>query len=278
MAINRTPFNALVDDDGSGLTGSVWNKAAIQSVILDPADAAYANKYDTVVSNSNTGMQNAWAPGLSGHTYVSWYSAADMTINGIAGGVVGQRLTIRNDAGGGVIYVTHNSAAAAAGNKLSLVTTSGPTPIAGLGYASFVYQGSFWVLVAHEQGAWITPPFSAADYFSTPGSWTVAAGNVGYCKYRISGKQLTLQMYLNSTVTAGSPTQLKRNVPGGYSLVAAGGTFLGPCMMAYEAGPTTLSLVISNGTNFSMAKGYDTPAFANYTALHVSASLLFEIQ
>ena len=39
MAINRGPFNALIDDDGSGTTGSVWNKAAIQGVILDPVDA-----------------------------------------------------------------------------------------------------------------------------------------------------------------------------------------------------------------------------------------------
>ena len=39
MAINRGPFNALIDDDGSGMTGSVWNKAAIQSVLLDPIDA-----------------------------------------------------------------------------------------------------------------------------------------------------------------------------------------------------------------------------------------------
>ena len=37
--INRAPFNALVDDNGSGLTGSVWNKAAIAGSILDPVDA-----------------------------------------------------------------------------------------------------------------------------------------------------------------------------------------------------------------------------------------------
>lgn len=42
MAINRGPWNALVDDDGSNLVGSVWNKAAIKDVILDPADAALA--------------------------------------------------------------------------------------------------------------------------------------------------------------------------------------------------------------------------------------------
>jgi hypothetical protein len=38
VAINRAPFNALVDDNGSGLTGSIWNKAAIASVLLDPID------------------------------------------------------------------------------------------------------------------------------------------------------------------------------------------------------------------------------------------------
>jgi hypothetical protein len=43
MPINRAPFNALVDDNGTGLTGSIWNKAAIASVILDPADAAYVS-------------------------------------------------------------------------------------------------------------------------------------------------------------------------------------------------------------------------------------------
>jgi hypothetical protein len=42
MAINRGPFNALVDDDGTGTTGTPWNKAQIAGVILDPVDAAIA--------------------------------------------------------------------------------------------------------------------------------------------------------------------------------------------------------------------------------------------
>lgn len=42
MAINRGPFNALVDDDNSGTKGTPWNKAQIQGVILDPVDAALA--------------------------------------------------------------------------------------------------------------------------------------------------------------------------------------------------------------------------------------------
>jgi len=39
MAINRTPWTALVDDDGSNLTGTIWNKDKIKTVLLDPIDA-----------------------------------------------------------------------------------------------------------------------------------------------------------------------------------------------------------------------------------------------
>jgi hypothetical protein len=39
MAIDRAPWNTLIDDDGSNTTGSIWNKAAIKTVLLDPIDA-----------------------------------------------------------------------------------------------------------------------------------------------------------------------------------------------------------------------------------------------
>jgi len=39
MSIIRTNFNLLVDDDGTNLVGTVWDKAHIKDVILDPIDA-----------------------------------------------------------------------------------------------------------------------------------------------------------------------------------------------------------------------------------------------
>lgn len=39
MAIDRTAFNALVNDDGSNTTGTIWDKSAIAGSILDPVDA-----------------------------------------------------------------------------------------------------------------------------------------------------------------------------------------------------------------------------------------------
>jgi len=39
MAIDRGPWNTLADDDGSNTVGTLWNKAAIKTVLLDPIDA-----------------------------------------------------------------------------------------------------------------------------------------------------------------------------------------------------------------------------------------------
>lgn len=43
--INRVPYNALVDDAGTGTIGTPWNKQAIKDVLLDPIDAAIAPTY-----------------------------------------------------------------------------------------------------------------------------------------------------------------------------------------------------------------------------------------
>lgn len=94
MAIDRAPFNALVDDDGSGLTGSVWNKAAIQNVLLDPIDAQPLFQpvpFNAANFRGTGGM--IWTVGAAavienryaviGHLliwsfYISWFSGANV--------------------------------------------------------------------------------------------------------------------------------------------------------------------------------------------------------
>jgi hypothetical protein len=56
MAINRAPWTALVDDDGSNLTGSIWNKAAIKTVLLDPIDAQISTGTWTATDASGAGL------------------------------------------------------------------------------------------------------------------------------------------------------------------------------------------------------------------------------
>src|SRR4030095_11053924 len=67
MALDRTWYNTLVDDDGSGVVGSVWDKADVDS-LMDAVDSEIA-RLDT---KQTTG---AWTPtfsasgGSSGNVY-----------------------------------------------------------------------------------------------------------------------------------------------------------------------------------------------------------------
>jgi len=58
MAIDRGPWNALIDDDGSNLVGTVWNKDKIKTVLLDPTDAAIAAGDAAIIVPT----QGAWTP------------------------------------------------------------------------------------------------------------------------------------------------------------------------------------------------------------------------
>lgn len=63
MAIDRTNFNALVDDDGTGTTGSVWNKNAIDASILTPVDNALAFPWSTIAFSAGDFINMAVAAG-----------------------------------------------------------------------------------------------------------------------------------------------------------------------------------------------------------------------
>ena len=277
MAIDRGPWNALVDDDGSNLIGSVWNKDQIKTVLLDPIDAEIAAAVggivvppgtETLVTSTATGTVNDWAPGLVGHTTVVWTGTAALTITGIAGGVSGQRVTIKNR-GTAAISLAHASAGSAAANRLTNMATSAPTPIAPDGVAIYVYQtGAGWMLIGHEQGAWITPPFSAADYSSFGAqTWTVEAADVVTCLYHVAGRSLDVLLSLQNTTVSGGHPALTVRIPGGFlhsgltlfvpTVAAKDGTNpKGTGMAALNPAYTHLLLVYKDstgGTNWSAA-------------------------
>ena len=59
-------------------------------------------------------------------------------------------------------------------------------------------------MTAHDQGAWITPAFSAAHYMGIGGNaWTVSAGNIITQKYRLSGKTMTFVHSSNASSVSG---------------------------------------------------------------------------
>jgi len=106
MAIDRGPWNALVDDDGSNLTGSIWNKAAIKTVILDPTDAAIvAPTYGTFtpIDRSGAGLVFGTANGnyaKNGRLVFIWVHVSyPVTSNGSPAQIGGFPFPVGPDAG-----------------------------------------------------------------------------------------------------------------------------------------------------------------------------------
>jgi len=123
----------------------------------------------------------------------------------------------------GQVDFYHNHASGTALGKLKLCATTGFTSLAaGVGVAVFQYDATstIWRLVFHEQGAWITPAYNAADYFATaPMTWTVDAGDVITDSYYLRGRILFRQIVLATTSITGTPgSALKRTVPAGFSM------------------------------------------------------------
>lgn len=253
----------MVDTDSSQ---TLTNKSIVATQLTGTiAVARLGSGTHTVVSSSTTSNQNDWAPGLSGDTVIFWSGASNITVTGFAGGVSGQVIVFKNT-GTAVTTFSHNSGSSSAGNKLFNIATSAGTPVAGKGYAVYQYDGTQWQLVAHDQGAWITPTFAAGDYTAiTAGTWTVASGDVANQQYRLAGRALTVMTSLATTTVAqsgGNPVQLSiangawggftisnTNLTAGVVNDNAGGTALG--VISVTAAGTSIRLFRAGTAQFS---------------------------
>ena len=118
-------FNSLVDDNGTGTTGTILDKAEMGTLLVG-----------TVVPDTNTGTIHNWPPTLTPpRTLIEWSGAADFTCTGLAGGVAGYLVTVKNT-GTKVATFAHASASSSAANRFTNVVTSGPTPIAPGGWVT----------------------------------------------------------------------------------------------------------------------------------------------
>jgi len=285
MAINRAPFNALVDDDGSNSVGSIWNKNQIKTVILDPVDAALVADTQSrpgvaVVSTVGNIPSLALPSGSTGHLITYMINTSLATIQGMAPSAIPGQLWTIYTAGGGQVDFSHNDAAAT-GAKVINFATSGKTSLAGATSlaspaATFQYHsGVGWRMVAHEQGAWITPAYSGAAFTSNVGSWTVDAGDVTRYAYRLSGKTLTVSWYLQTTSVAGAPTVLKIAVPGGFTIV---GSSLHPIVHDDAGAGNAGSFCLPGGTTIDCYKAYGVGSFAAATnTTRLFGTITFEV-
>ncbi len=218
MAIDRTAYNALVDDDGSNTVGSLWNKQAIKNVLLDPIDVALIQAGSVVQRLTAAGSYvdlGLTTPGAD--TWIIVAGGAS-TIHGIAGGVDGQCVTIHSVVAGPVNLVHVSGSCAPANRLINLVTA--PTPLAIQGTATYRYDASSgaWRLIFHDQGQGLDVPYVQGNFISLGGgTWTVPAGSIVTNRYHLTGRMLHWTVYLQSSTIGGTPGQLGIYLPGGLS-------------------------------------------------------------
>ncbi len=189
--------------------GAGTNTTQIATTAFVAAGLALKTDATGVSIITSTGAQNALAlPAGTGDLVIVANNASLLSIQGIVAGLDGQRLTVISK-GAGQVDLYHNHASGTAAGKLKLFATTGITSLAaGSGVATFQYDATVtvWRLVAHEQGAWITPAFAAGDFLGgAPQVWTVDSGDVVSYKYRLSGRSLTVTWYLAATSVSGTP-------------------------------------------------------------------------
>jgi hypothetical protein len=278
MAITRT---VMIDDDGSGTTGTVLNNAWLQT-IYGQIDDAFIGVMAGAIPVTATGTVNNLAGGSAKQvTVFDCTNATALTITGFQFSTtprIGDQAIILAR-GAGPIALVHNSPNST--EKLSNAVTTQPTPLSGVwGRAVYVcIGGGFWVLMGHEQGAWLTDPFNAADYTGSGGAWTVTAGQVRAARYHLRGRTLSwmLDVYASTLGGAGS---VSRRVLGGYTIDDAVTTYYPPFVpnVIDSTGATSgygLGAVNTGAMNF-----YRDAAAGNFPAgnLSIFASGVFEVK
>lgn len=144
-------------------------------------------------------------------------NATLLTIQGIAAGIPGQRLTIVS-VGTGHVDVWNDDAAAAAGNRVLTRVVGALSLAAGVGRITLEYDSvsQRWRVVHHEQGTELQPPYSAADFTAAGGgTWTVPGGSVVASHYRRRGREMKWNVFLINTTVTGVVTELRVALPPG---------------------------------------------------------------
>ncbi|MBI5202869.1 MAG: hypothetical protein HY925_14855, partial [Elusimicrobia bacterium] len=192
-----------------------------KGVVFQDGSVQVTSAGTLVQTTTLTGTQNDLAVTSARHLILRLNNASLLTITGFSAGNDGDIIEIVS-VGAGQVELDHQDSGSSAGNRLINFVTSGNTPLAaGVGTARVVYDATTarWRLVEHEQGAWISPAYSAGDYTASGGgTWTVDSGDVGLYRYYLQGKNALVTFVLNATTISGTVAALNVKLPHGWSV------------------------------------------------------------
>ena len=138
-------------------------------------------------------------------------------------------------------------------------TTQAFGDTATVGTAAFAARRDH--LHAEPTGVWTTVSFTAGDFTSTGGSWTVAAGDVASFEYLVLGKLMLISWNLATTTVGAGASQLLIKIPGGKTankradvpcfLTDNGTVYHGQALV--QSGQTNIIIIRRDGANFAAA-------------------------
>lgn len=166
-----------------------------------------------------TGAQNDIAL-TAGCSFLRCNNATLLSATGFSAGFDGQILEVVS-VGAGNVSVAHQSGSSSAANRTINIATSGASFLgAGYGVMTFVYDGtsSRWRMIFLDQGAPIDVAYTAGDYTSDTGTWTVDSGDLIAYNYLLRGRMLTLVLGINNSTVTGTPARLQVLLPNGYTI------------------------------------------------------------
>lgn len=210
------------------------------------------------ITITTTGTQNNFAPGLAGNTIVRCNNGAGtvLTVTGLSGGIDGQQAIFAMNGSGRVDFL-HANGGSSAGNQLLNYVSSAATSIVanqGMGFAWYRFSTTQnkWVLIQHNQGAWITPTYAGTDWTASAGTWTVDPGDIIADKYFLSGRTLYFQTTVAATSVSVTPATLSRNAYGFSAAIRTDGSLYASDAGGANAGATWI--ISASGSVLSFAK------------------------
>ena len=165
---------------------------------------------DHYISNTDTGTQNDWAPGItsSGNSFIKWTGTGAGKITGLASGASGQQVTIHNDnaIGSGItLSLSQADTGSLAANRFSLFVGGAGvlTPLFPQAAATLAYDGSLWHLVTYESSL-------------VPGARAYASGNQTANTGVVLVLSFDTNVFNNGAVhsTSSNPTRFTVGYPG----------------------------------------------------------------
>lgn len=233
-----------ISSTAGGLTSTAPANRRVVGIADSTSSLVLALSLPTLTTTSTittTGTQIALPiPSGSGPLAIFANNATLLTVQGIAAGIDGQELDLFS-IGGGQVDLDNQSGSATGANRIINGVTGRISLAANAGRVRLQYDGTTarWRVVLHEQGAWITPAFSAGDFTGSTQPWTVGGGDVTTSSYYLRGRLLTYRFYLGATTVTAGATAL--NIASGqWGGFTAAGTTLNPFVYNDNAGGNTV--------------------------------------